>query len=386
MRTPALTFTVYDKAYQRRGPIRGLVKADVSFRWNQAGSATFDVRSTDRRIPDLRTPGCRVVVEYWADRDAPTPTLSMSGMVGVEKGSPRTGQQTAITFTLQDDWVEVFQGLIGWVRPDKAIDKQGDDEDSYWESEGPAETVAKALIAANATRAGLTLTVPASSGRGSSIAVQIRFQPLVDELFPAVDEAGIGLQVLQQGASRTLLTQVRTTYPEVLTDATGEVVEGEYMLSAPTATRVVAGANGAKDKRVFRRYVDTAREAQWGIRREEFIDVSSGEYSLRTFEVAVLAAMMARLRETGPTSGCNAKLQQSRRLVIGDRISLGTQVQIQLGDGPIVTDIVREIRVSTDDAGLVVQPLVGLWDESGDKKLWDLIAAGNKRARTQEVW
>lgn len=385
MRTPALTITVYNKAYQRRGPIRGLLKADVSFRWNQAGTATFAVRSTDRRIPDLRTPGCRAVIEYWADRDDTDPTLAMSGLVSVENGAPRTGQQTAITFTLEDDWVEVFQGLIGWVRPDKSIDKQGDDEEAFYEAEGPAETVAKTIIGLNKTRAGLNLTVPASAGRGDDISVQIRFHPLVDRLFPAVDEAGIGLQVLQQGAGRVLLTHVQTAYPEVLTDATGEVIDGEYTLSAPTVTRIVAGAAGKKDQRIFRTYVDSARETQWGMRREEFLDVDGIEYSSRTFEVAVLARMMERLRETGPTSGCSAKLQQSRRLVIGDRIGLGTQVQVQLGNGPVVTDLVREIRVSTGGAGIEVLPLVGWWDESGDRKLWDLIAAGNKRARNQGV-
>lgn len=379
-RTPALTITVYDKAFGRRGPVRGLLGATASFRWNQAGSATFDVLSSDRRIPDLRTQGCRAVIEYWSDRDAASPTLTLSGLVSEEQGSPRTGQRTAITFTLEDDWVEVLQGTIGWVRPDKAISAQGSDEDVYWKRTGPAETVALAAISANATRTG-GVTVPTSLGRGTSITVQLRFHPLVDRLFPAVDDAGIGLQVVQQGATRAVVVRSRTTYPEVLTDATGEVVGGSYRLTAPDVTRVVAGGSGKKDTRVFRQWINTADESAWGLAKETFVDCRDLDSTSATFEADMLARMKEAAAEGSAKAGCNAKLQESRRLRIGDRITLGTQVQIQLGDGPVVTDLVREIQVSTDAAGLTVTPMVGLWDESGDQKLWALIAAGNKRSR-----
>ena len=56
-------------------------------------------------------------------------------------------------------------------------------------------------------------------------------------------------------------------------------------------------------------------------------------------------------------------------------------VEADLGDGPVVTDVVREIRVSSSAAGLTVQPLVGLWDESGDLDLYRLIAAGSRATR-----
>lgn len=380
MRTPAVTVTVYDKAYAHRGPIRGLLSASASFRWNAASTAKLSVISSDRRIPDLRTPGCRAVVQYWADRDAATPTLSMSGTVAEETGSPRSGQKTAVVFTIQDDWVDILQSTLGWVAPIQPISNQGA-ETAYYKSSGPAETVAKAIIGANASRAGKPLTVPASMGRGSNITVQIRMHPLVDRLFPAVDDAGIGLQVLQQGAGRTLLVTARTSYPEVLTDATGEVVEGAYTLTAPTVTRLICGASGKQEARVFVQQVDAAREAAWGLRLEEFLDVRNIKYPSGSFAAEVAAKAAERLAEGGPKSGCSAKLQESRRLVIGDRIGLGSEVEIQLGDGPVVTDIVREIQVSTTDAGISVNPLVGGWDESGDRKLWNLIASGNKRSR-----
>ena len=66
---------------------------------------------------------------------------------------------------------------------------------------------------------------------------------------------------------------------------------------------------------------------------------------------------------------------------VGREIRLGTNVQIQLGDGPVVSDVVREIRVTSTPSGVSVEPLVGLWDESGDAKLLKLLAKGIKQTR-----
>lgn len=376
-RTPLLTISVWSKSYVFRGRLTPLT-VDASFRWNEASSVTFTVPSDDRRIADLRAQGARAVINYFADQDDAEPTLNMSGVLIEQSGQPRSGRVTPVTFTIEDDWVDVMQRTIGWPSPDAPIGSQAV---AYNKVKGPAETVARDIIRRNIERIGKPLTIPASLGRGSIITVRIRMHPLVDRLFPAVDEAGIGVRIIQQGSARHLVFSERDTYPMVLSDLAGEVAEGGYRITAPTVTRLVCGASGKKEARIFRLKVDTARESAWGMVREEFLDCRDIDYPSTDFEDDVTDRANERLAETGPTSGCNARLQESARMWVGREIRLGTNVQIQLGDGPVVADVVREIRVTSSPAGVTVEPLVGLWDESGDAKLLKLLAKGIKQTR-----
>lgn len=377
-RMPLVTVSVFTKAYESRGSVVPLT-FDLAYRWNAASSATITVKSDDRRIADLRTPGARAIVRYYADQDGPV-TLSMSGPIVEQSGKPRTGRTTPVTFTVEDDWVDIMQRTLGWVAPGQPITNQGA-ESAYYRVKGPAETVAKTIIAANCSRAGKPLTVPASAGLGSTITVKIRMHPLVDRLYPAVDDAGIGLKVIQDGGTRELRVAEQTVHDQVLSDAGGEVVDGSYRLTAPTVTRLVCGASGKKEARIFRLKVKTALETEWGFKREEFLDCRDIDYPSDDFEDDVTARAEERFAEGNAKSGCDAQLQESARMAVGREIQLGTQVQIQLGDGPVVTDVVREIQVRSTEAGLRVHPIVGLWDESGERRAYRLIAAGNKKAR-----
>ena len=379
-RTPAVTVTLWSREMVRYGPIRGLLSVSMACRWNAAGSASFTVRSDDRMIGKLRELGARVLVEYWADQDDAEATLAISGTVAEEEGSPRTGRVTGLVFTVDDDWADIFQRTLGWVAPTQPITNQGA-ETAYYKVSGPAETVAKDIIGKNCVRAGKPLVIPASAGRGSAITVQIRMHPIADRLFPAVDQAGIGLQVLQVGSTRQLITHSQSTYAETLTDVTGAVVEGSYAVHAPTLTRVICGASGKQEARIFRQFIDAEREALWGMKIEEFLDCRDVEYPSDSFSTEIAARAQERLDEGAETVGIEAKLQESARWWVGRDIRLGTTVTVQLGDGPVVSDLVREIQVETTPAGVRVTPLVGPWDETGTAKTFRLLAAIGRRTR-----
>src|SRR5690606_27362745 len=147
------------------------------------------------------------------------------------------------------------------------------DETSYYRLSGPAETVVKTAVSANADRLGLELTVPATQGRGSNIEVSLRMHPLADRLYPAVDQAGVGVRVVEKNTpTRTLEVSEPVTGGTVLPEASEVVVQGAYQIQPPPVTRVVAGCGGAADARDFFVFVDSAAESQWGVGRESFVD------------------------------------------------------------------------------------------------------------------
>src|SRR5690606_11954936 len=229
------------------------------------GEALFELDADHPRVADLAAPGARAVLCY-------TPAdLWFSGTVEEVTGAGAAPVATR-TFRVRDDWLDVFQDLVGWPNPDGDVDEQGD-EGAYYRVSGKAETVVKDIVAQNATRCGLHLTTPASSGLGQDVTVQVRMHQLWDRLQPAVEQAGLGFRVVQKASpDRVLAVYEPATVAAVLTEDSGIVEEGSYKLSPPTVTRVVVGAGGEGVARNFFQKIDSAAESLWGVKREVFID------------------------------------------------------------------------------------------------------------------
>jgi hypothetical protein len=264
-----LTITVYTKGYVRKGVVAAPTSVSVSINHNAPGTAEFTVDADHARISDLTAYGARAVVAY---RYAPSsdPVVLISGPVGDTTGEG-PADSAVRKFVITDDWAEIFNGIIGWPNPTGTVSQQGDDS-AYFTRTGPAETVVKQIVAPNATRQGLPLTVPATEGRGAKITVSVRMHPLADKIFPAADQAGIGVRVLQLGTERTLTVYTPKSRARVLTEESGIVVGGSWQIKPPTVTRVTIGAGGEGKLRAFYEYVDAARESTYGIRRSAFID------------------------------------------------------------------------------------------------------------------
>ncbi|MFF9481389.1 siphovirus ReqiPepy6 Gp37-like family protein [Streptomyces sp. NPDC014733] len=158
----------------------------------------------------------------------------------------------------------------------------------------------------------------------------------------------------------------------------GNLREFVYTLSAPRTTRVVVACQGeGKERYVFQK-IDAQAEAEWGVKREQFVDrrdlalktdpatgkpvKNSSDMTDAEFETAkkaVVEAADSALKE-GEKNGNfqiypidTPQCMFGRDYFVGDIVTVAT-------DGTEYVDVVREVNISVEDGGKVtVTPKVG---------------------------
>lgn len=337
--------TVYDKAFKRLGWIGAPRRVEVVPRHNAVGYAKITVPADDPRVPHLVEPGARMTVDYLGEQ-------VMSGRVSELAG---TGPQSAaeVELTVEDDF-RLLARLLGWPNPAGTLAQQGA-ATAYDTITGPAETVAKTLVARNKGRSSPAVEVVASAGRGATITASLRMHPLADRLLPLVDQAGVGVDVRQQGGGLVLDCYLPRQVPQILSEESGVVVGWQWTTTAPSATRVVVGGQGEGTAREFVQVVDSTREAQWGETIEVFRDARDTDDEL------VLAERgQESLVEGAPKTGLSLTLAESRGWAYGRSVRVGDKVTTRIAPGADVTDVLREAQIIWDaQDGLSVTPVVG---------------------------
>lgn len=364
--------TAWSKAFTRVGLLGDPDSVTLTPRHNQQPTGQITLRSEHQLAPRLLTEGCRLTVDYYGQQ-------VMSGLVDSIQGT--ASPSGLLTVQLRDDWC-LLTDLLGWPVPTAAISAQAAAE--YDTKTGPAETVLKWFAGRAITRLGLPVTVAPDLGRGSTITVQMRMNALADNLFPLVDQAGIGTSVRQVGAGLVLDCYAPAAYPRTLTPRSGVVTDWEWSRAAPKATRVVVGGQGDKTARVFRERVDTAAESLWGIKREAFLDAT---------DVATSAMYDARgdalLAEQRATAGLRLSLAETDTFRYGQHLTVGDQVTTQLvPNADPITDILREATISwsahpgPDQPALTVVPVVGERSDDPDRILARAVTSIARAVRT----
>lgn len=366
-----LRATLYSAAFTRVGWVMNPLESTVTPRWAALGTAELVVPPDHPYSGRLAEKGCRAVIELntsWDvdDVDAAPTWVHLVG--GPVRGLTVEGVGAAqrLTARVEDDW-RLLARVLGWQVPGSAIGAQSGAE--YDVVTGPAETVVKTLVTANAvTRLGLPVTVAPDLGRGAEITTSLRMHPLVDRLYSAVDQAGIGVTVTQSGDG--LLVDVRepVVHSRVMTVASGAMRSATLDRAAPTATRAVGGGQGEGTDREFRSLVDSARESQWGDVIEVFVDARD------TADPAELDARLAQaLADGAPRSGISLTLADTPSLRYGRDLLVGDTVSVDI-DGQTYTDTLRSARLTWDpSAGLQVVPQIGERSDDPDEQLGRLI-------------
>ncbi|MEZ2373127.1 hypothetical protein [Arthrobacter sp. RCC_34] len=285
-----------------------------------------------------------------------------------------------IEFTLVDDY-RMLSTFTGWPVPTANLDNQTNE---YHIVTGPAETVLKTIVTANANRLGLPITCSPSLGRGTTITATMRFHTIEERLIPAIDAAGLGVTVRRVGPGFVVDCYQPSTYPHTLTEASGVLASWEWQRAAPEATDVIVGGSGEGVGRVFKHFSATdGRQALWNERIEVFRDASDSDdvedvYSTRAVET---------FTETAQKTGLKLGLSETKNFRYGDTVRVGDRVTAEIGPGLAVTDILRQADISfTREDGLVAEPQAGEFmsaDTAVAKALKKAIRAGNNLERSR---
>lgn len=347
-------------------------------RHNLIGTATMAVPLNHVRIPELMADGARLGLSFMGEQ-------LMSGPI-TDDLLETDGKSGLYTVTMQDD-KKILWDILGFPVPSVAAVPGAIDQSAaeYRTYTGNAETILKTAVTENGvTRLGVPgLTVSVNLNRGAIIpgGVPLRMHPLADQMFPALEDAGLGVTVRQQGTSLVLDVYEPETHPRTLKINGRTLKQISMTRTRPKSSRVVIGGQGEGTLRNFRYLIDAAREAQYGMTAETFRDARDDDTP------AVMDARGAEtLAENGPKNGVSLTLAGSGIFKYGPGgFHVGDRIPVKVADGLIITEVIRECTltwVSKDYARM--EPVIGERTNDPQRVAAQRIAAIARGQRNQE--
>lgn len=342
------------QVYVRNAALETVGAVDVweqlraELRVNTGGNWSITMPSTAEQA-QLLAEGSGVVV--WG----PAGVVFSGPMRSPERSRDDDGQAT-LTASGIDDTARLGFRLC---YPDPTAISTAQTEESHYVATGPAETVIRNLINANAGPGALTarritgLTLEADEARGATVRCEARFSNLLEECTELARTGGIRFWIEQDGE------QLRLRFAEPVggrarfSVGMGNLAAHDWKLTAPGATRVLVAGQGDLTERQFVERADTDAEEAWGERIEVFQDARDTDENT-THEQrgdAVLA-------ETAGTGGLSSTPVDVPGLAFGLDYNLGDVAEVDLGD-VTVTDTIAQISIEGDASGVRVKPIVG---------------------------
>lgn len=355
------TIKIYDKDFNFKCFVGDPISLVVTPRFNETGTGVIVVETDHHSVPFMIADGARIVLEL---RGA----FLMSGKIH-RRDAEGPSIDGTMTVYFKDDF-RLMHNILGYPVPGNALTAQTSEYRTYT---GTAETILKTAVTENmVTRLGLPVSVATNQGRGGTVTdgVKLRFHPLYERMFPAIENAGIGVTFRQSGNQIVCDCFVPPVFGQPLTEDSGVVQGWSWSSIDPTATHVVAGGAGEAVARTFRDVTDTALQSAHNDIIELFQDA-------RDADTAAITSTRAQegLAENAPKSGFSIQLSETEHFQYGkDGLVVGAQVTVGIG---LVTrtDILRECTLSyTRDEGLVTTPTVGDIQDSPDRTIANFLA------------
>lgn len=342
------TIQLWDKNFGLTGLLADPVSVKVTQVNNGAWLAAVEVANSHRLVDLLATPGTRATFDYRGQQ-------VLSGMAGISEGEYVAPDGT-VTFTIVGD-----SGLMASILAFPFdITQPGPPWPSTADTQtGPAETVFKHFLQSNLVdRLGMPVTIGADEGRGGNITVNGRFQPLADYLARKLTLAGLTVTVEQRAADIRWDVRVPEYYPLTLTRESGIVTSAQGTMTAPTATRAVAGGSGEGIQRHFAQYADASLEDAWGPLgvREVFVDAQDSA------DTGLVVSAQDAVTAGALTTGLQITLSEAPAFRFPDDYLIGDWVTESLlpGGGLARTHRISQIDLAWDlDNGLIVTPQIG---------------------------
>lgn len=256
---------VYDKNRVFKCQIGAPESLEVTVRHNLVSTLKMSVPLAHDRLPELMADGARLKVSFKGEH-------LISGPIVADELTT-DGVSGLYTVTVEDDF-RILREILGWPVPSAAITAQGTAE--YRTYTGNAESIIKTAVSENGvSRMGVPgLTVATNQNRGATVpgGVAFRMHPLADLLFPAVENAGLGVTVKQVGSNLVLDVYEPQTFPRTLSVKGRTLQQATMTRTRPTASCVVVGGSGEGKARYFRHLADLTRQTAYGMRAEVFVD------------------------------------------------------------------------------------------------------------------
>lgn len=335
---------------------------------------TMTVPLSHQRLPELMADGARLRVKFKGEH-------LISGPITAEEGETN-GVDGHVTFTVEDDF-RVLREILGWPAPGSPLTGQTVEYRKYT---GNAETIIKTAVQENGVNrlAIPGLTVATNANRGAVIpgGVPLRMHPLMDQMFPALEQAGIGVTVKQIGTNLVLDVYEPRLHPRKLSVKGRTLKKANWTRNRPTSSRVVVAGQGEGVDRKFRQLIDTARESQYGMRAETFRDARDDNTD------SVLDARgKETLDENGPKNGLSLDLAGTGIFQYGgtDGFRVGDRVPVDLGNGLIITETIREVKLTWKSKDYAqIEPSIGEITNQPARVFAQRLAALGKGQRNQE--
>lgn len=192
------------------------------------------------------------------------PQTFMSGWLSKEPDVDSSGGQTQWTFTGYDDTV-LLRNALCWPLPNAAANQQTESHDIRI---GTVTSRIRGYFNANVvTRQAVPGALAQSVNLGASGVTKARFKGLL-ELAQELCGRGINFEVRQRDSDRALYLQFWTPEDKRLSvqfsPALGTVQSWKRASSETTCNRVIIGAGGEMELRVFRQFQDVEDISDWG--------------------------------------------------------------------------------------------------------------------------
>lgn len=363
-----ISILVTDRDLAILDPLRDWISLDATIRFNEPGSGEVTVPLTPDAA-ELLAPGNRIAIS----RRLPNGDAEWFMAGPIERPGRQVYTQDgerSLVVGFTDDLALIVARLV-YPEPGAAITAQTVDRREF--AAVNAEDAMQALVDENAGPGALAarevpqLVIASDASVGTNITLSFRLDKLGDALRDIATSGGF-LGFRTQQVDNTIEFQVYE--PEDLTNQVRfsvgyrNLISYTYDPEAPKATVAIVGdGTGEGASRVFRERISAEAATWW--RLETLVDRSD-----ITDTTELDAAGDEELANQAATVNLQALCVETDGQRYGQHFRLGDQVAVELFTGDVVSDVVREVRLTaTPDEGEQIVLLVGTQDATQDP-LW----------------
>ncbi|MEE6450536.1 siphovirus ReqiPepy6 Gp37-like family protein [Gottfriedia acidiceleris] len=354
---------VRDKYFTKVAQIDNYQSLDAVMRFNAPGSWVLELPSNTEAAQYLIKPKAGIVVE----KDGKT--LFSGPVTGINRKWDKDGD--LLTVNGYDDLILLQRNLAYPVPLGPPYTSQ-----DYDIRKGKAETIMKAYLNANIgvnarSDRKIEITTEADAGLGTIITGRARFQTLL-ELFTSLALIGgdLGFRIVQ--VNNALQFQVyqpsNKTNIAVFSPGLGNLLGFEYSTEDPEVNYTIVGGIGEGKSRTILEKGDYYSITNYG-RIEEFLDRRDIDDNTELAQ-----AMDEELSSKSRKIKLSITPIDTDSLSFGTDYNVGDKVSIILpnsnnSDVDKISDVVREIKITLNQGGVLVNPTIGTPESMGSKLL-----------------